>query len=776
MLSLTCVSLLNRGIRYWEEGIIILKVIAKFSDTVQSSLSKNPHSFKPKRAPRRTLYSIMMSLDIEDQDATTTQDVDSTEIDPNQTNESFYKNAAYDINTIYTAMYSGVKVIEMTVRGVSVMRRRNDSSFNATQILKVAGLDKTKRTKILEREVHTGTHEKVQGGYGKFQGTWIPYDRAVALSQQYGVYEDLKPLFLFNVSSEEANDTPTKEQAIAAQKKKLGLKESFDLKQQPSNLGRSYSTLTENDETELINNAESPTKKQKTIPTENLENRDAIQFETFDHDLNIDNPNTPFTLEPLSGYIPEFEHSKDVITQIFLSQEANSLADAVGGESALSGVNLDVSIDELGHTALHWAAALARIPLVSELVRRGSIRIRGNKTGESPLIRSVLVTNNYDQGSFHELLNLLYPCIPLLDHQRRSVLHHIALTAGIKKRSAASRYYLETLLEWIVKTGTYLPKSAISLGKFMNEIVNAQDKNGDTCLNIAARIGNKAIVQQLLDVGADPSIPNRAGLRPIDFGINVNGLASAKQRTLSSTSSAGHGTTPYNQISGNGGQSSQKILDSMQKVLSRLDNDFKSEISTKQKQIDELHSRLRESTQKLSESRQNLDILKQSEIKLNELKQRIANLDKATSEEEQRFIDQTTELGSIGNYDVDFDADEPFRVWPIYNEFQEHPNQTPDSRNINLQDIPPSVVLKARITAYKENERDLNNIIQELRSNSSKLESKFRRVVALCTGVEENTIDSILDGLVQAVESDPDEVDMGRVVGFLRKVDDKIDV
>lgn len=713
-----------------------------------------------------------MPLEHEDDDATTTQDVDSTDIDPNQNDESFYKNSTYDINTIYTAMYSGVKVIEMTIRGVSVMRRRNDSSFNATQILKIAGLDKAKRTKILEREVHTGAHEKVQGGYGKFQGTWIPYDRAVALSQQYGVYEDLKPLFLFNVSSIEANETPTKEQAIAAHRKRSGLHESLELKQQPSNLGRSYSTLTENDETELINNEESPTKKHRLSPSASNAQATELDFETFDHDLNIENPNTPFTLIPLSGFIPEFEHSKEIITQIFLSQDINSLADVVGGESALSDVNLDVSIDELGHTALHWAAALARIPLVTELVRRGSVRIRGNNNGESPLIRSVLVTNNYDQGSFHQLLNLLYPCIPLLDHQRRSVLHHIALTAGIKKRSAASRYYLETLLEWIVKTGTYLPKSAISLGKFMNEIVNAQDKNGDTCLNIAARIGNKAIVQQLLDVGADPSIPNRAGLRPIDFGINVNGLANAKQRTSSIGNSA------YNQtyITANGGQSSQKILDSMQKVLLRLDSDFKSEISTKQKQIDELYARLRESTLKLSESRQNLEVLKQSEIKLNELKQRITNLDKATSDEEQRFIDQTTELGSIGNYDVDFDADEPFRVWPIYNEFQKNPNQTPDPRNINLQDLPPSVVLKARIIAYRENERNLQNIIELLKSNSTKLESKFRRVVALCTGVEENTIDSILDGLVQAVESDPDEVDMGRVVGFLRKVDDKIDV
>lgn len=50
------------------------------------------------------------------------------------------------------------------------MRRKSDGWLNATQILKVAGFDKPQRTRVLEREVQKGTHEKVQGGYGKYQG------------------------------------------------------------------------------------------------------------------------------------------------------------------------------------------------------------------------------------------------------------------------------------------------------------------------------------------------------------------------------------------------------------------------------------------------------------------------------------------------------------------------------------------------------------------------------------------------------------------------------
>jgi transcription factor MBP1 len=63
-----------------------------------------------------------------------------------------------------------VPVFEYKVDAESVMRRRSDNWINATHILKLAGFDKPARTRILEREVQKGVHEKVQGGYGKYQG------------------------------------------------------------------------------------------------------------------------------------------------------------------------------------------------------------------------------------------------------------------------------------------------------------------------------------------------------------------------------------------------------------------------------------------------------------------------------------------------------------------------------------------------------------------------------------------------------------------------------
>lgn len=56
------------------------------------------------------------------------------------------------------------------------MRRRSDDWINATHILKAAGFDKPARTRILEREVQKGVHEKVQGGYGKYQGEYALFE------------------------------------------------------------------------------------------------------------------------------------------------------------------------------------------------------------------------------------------------------------------------------------------------------------------------------------------------------------------------------------------------------------------------------------------------------------------------------------------------------------------------------------------------------------------------------------------------------------------------
>ena len=98
---------------------------------------------------------------------------------------------------IYSATYSNVPVFEYVTSEGPIMRRKLDSWINATHILKIAKFPKAKRTRILEKDVQTGVHEKVQGGYGKYQGTYVPLELGRDIAKNFGVFDILKPIFDF---------------------------------------------------------------------------------------------------------------------------------------------------------------------------------------------------------------------------------------------------------------------------------------------------------------------------------------------------------------------------------------------------------------------------------------------------------------------------------------------------------------------------------------------------------------------------------------------------
>lgn len=535
----------------------------------------------------------------------------------------------------------------MEIGKLVVMRRREDSWLNATQILKVAGIEKGKRTKVLEKEILAGQHEKVQGGYGKYQGTWINYRRGVEFCRQYGVEELLRPLLEYDMGQDGLTaaghgsvETPTKEQAMAAQRKRNMLNGGIENRPQPN---PSNGTFFENISKTAVHavtaihkaRIDSPGPRpgsgnrrpisaqrssqtqigsqestyqgssQQTMSAMDLENSfgpssqldpvlrgpDAQCFsnvndynQTSDiqepprkrmrpsssqgapamgsnstYDVSVENipsagpSQAPAHQQQQGGFkynvnvnlcgLPALPHPTTdlalekvkLLTSLFLdtSQTDFSQHPAL---LQLSPEDLDLPIDEAAHTALHWAATLARTSLLRELVGKGANIFRLNGGGETALIRAALTTNNLDQGSFPALLEVLGPTIEIRDGRGRTVLHHIAVSSAVKGRSSACRYYLESLLEFVVRQGSApssqqnsfncfeyagAPPKSIGLVRFMAEMVNLTDVSGDTALNIAARIGNKSIIQQLLEVGADPKIPNRSGLRPVDFGVGV---------------------------------------------------------------------------------------------------------------------------------------------------------------------------------------------------------------------------------------------------------------
>lgn len=131
--------------------------------------------------------------------------------------------------------------------------------------------------------------------------------------------------------------------------------------------------------------------------------------------------------------------------------------------------------------------------------------MRTNFAGETALMRACMVVNNYEQRSFERVLGLLEKSVPIADKSDKTILHHIALTSAIDGRQEAASYYLKCMLKLIKDR------------RELRGLIDVQDENGDTALNIAARGGSKDLMEQLIAAGASDEMVNHNGIKPEDY-------------------------------------------------------------------------------------------------------------------------------------------------------------------------------------------------------------------------------------------------------------------
>ncbi|KAG0671201.1 transcriptional regulator swi6 [Pichia californica] len=835
--------------------------------------------------------------------------------------KSIHENEDDFSHSIITADYKGQPVWQLKLedgKNITLMKRKSDSNFIWSGLLSlIEKIDPSNKNIIVELEKNI--IDEYQTNNSEDNDIWIPENKVSLFAKQYKIEKYINPLVIINTN---IHDKP--EQLFT--KKRLN-EDTFD--------GTNNNILG------------SPTKKSKKV--------NQIDTEDFNSNLGLDitsgNPNFPFTLKPLSvtDHIIN-EHSKVIISSLFLPFQTDvTLAQVLKNENALfnnienedddndiksedddrnkenekidkeietennnnnnsnnkgSGVlnkediNIDIPIDDNGQTALHLAATLGKVSLVKELIEKGSNRFRGDNDGQTALIRVVHATNCFELSCFDKLLDLLYPSIRLLDNKGRSILHHIALTCGLKGRYDASKYYLETLLEWVVKKGAKvtndssltLNDSSLTLTNFIKEVVNKSDKYGNTCLNYATLAGNKYIVSQLLDICADPFKANKIGVTPGDWGIDVNNNIGVVNNTIQDIDHENEMKTNLlnkttsiiennnkddlknDKIKDSNDESSKidheksfkesstnslNILDSIQSFISNLNSDFKQEMIEKSKQIDKLNPILKDKALQLSQKRKQFDELQKMVRIISKITNKIDNLNKAISEEETLFqkeiensrinIDQNNCLG-------DFDADQPFTILPLYNNIeqiveniledklqllkeekkekngkdmkitdlsldkdnkekkgneleQDEDEEGEEEEELNelnnhnivdilnsidpesilpmiegklseeekeslLKNIPPSVVLDARIRAYKKNNELLISKMVNKRNSNKELESQFKRIIGLCIGTDTDNIDDrLLSSLLMSVETDPDP-EIGQIKKVLKIVGD----
>ncbi|KAF9779138.1 apses-domain-containing protein [Thelephora terrestris] len=804
------------------------------------------------------------------------------------------KSAQQSAVKIYNAVYSSVQVYECMVRGIAVMRRRADSYVNATQILKVAGVEKGRRTKILEKEILPGKHEIVQGGYGKYQGTWIPLERGQELAQRYGVAPLLLPLFDFIPTTSAANTLPsmssqTQPTQPPSTSRPLSASSSFSGMGQtnsygPATLGpapimpgsamrllsqgraqglftpststapsrqniyasptpaynpntgynssspyvptalspapstssqqlkRTRSDMegdsmtprttappqpvpqqsvqtnntTENNtprpssSTPVLNGDDNPPpakrSRKELAMTDSVDGQDVIPTRPGSRNSTIMEVDGPVTLET---YSPRFytkiptqkftdlraplsdSRKIAIVNLIHRSDDAAAILDLLRQypPDNPGQMDYDILLDEQGHTALHLAASMARLHTVEALINAGSDVNRGNYNGETPLVRSCLATAAFEHHCFHTIVSHLNKSIRTLDSSRKTVLHHIVSTAGIKSRAVAARYYLDQVFYWIAHH---------QAGDFRS-LVNLQDENGDTPLNISARVGNRSLVRALLDVGANKILPNKLGLRPGDFGVETEELSGGPRAEdlLASLRSA-----PSPPV-----QKSNEIISAMTTMIHNLSSDFSAEIKSKQDAFDVIQAHLRAATRELAEQRKQIQIWQTKCGELDKYMQRVRNLEQALHDED-RFdwtgrltvegLDagptagiafkwrgtNSTMVALAGSVDISFDLGEAFA-----------------EPTLPTGDSPAGLVRLRRLKMWHKRAEDLMEArLRNLRGASAEKEFQCKKIVAMCTGVGIDKVEHMLETLLTAVESESQFIDIARVSGFMQKV------
>ena len=421
------------------------------------------------------------------------------------------------------------------------MRRRSDSWLNATQILKVAGFDKPQRTRVLEREVQKGEHEKVQGGYGKYQGwsfavpdifcvtrsfpgTWIPLERGLTLAKQYNCEILLRPIIEFmpaakspplapkhlvtNTVSRPArkaavNDIPQAGGVINTRSSRRQAPIEEESEHDTLSIRGSEDGSMTSSPSEASSSSRTPSPIRSPGPSRGSNGNEEVAQSGRKNKHRQSTDDRHDALSEIADPEEEPRSYADQILEHFISDSNESPPLLV---TPPADFDPNMAIDDDGHTPLHWACAMGRIRVVKLLLTAGADLFKVNKSGQTALMRSVMFANNYDVRKFPELFELLHRTTLNIDNFNRTLFHHIVDVAMSKGKTHAARYYMETVLTRLAE----FPKE-------LADVINFQDEDGETALTMAARSRSKRLIKILIDHGANPKIRNHDGKSTEDY-------------------------------------------------------------------------------------------------------------------------------------------------------------------------------------------------------------------------------------------------------------------
>ena len=212
--------------------------------------------------------------------------------------------------------------------------------------------------------------------------------------------------------------------------------------------------------------------------------------------------------------------------------------------------------------------------------------------------------------------------------------------------------------------------------------------------------------------------------------------------------------------------------------------EFHTEEREKQEILDQINTKVRDSSSLLSEDRRRLEELQKRAAESTELDQKVSNLRRSAAELRNKLSQPNGHAGggsrrhimeniTIGEADKGLDANGTIgKIDELFPTDINFPVDS-DEQAACLASLERPEVLSARVNAYRRHNETLEARARQLKSRSSELEERYRKMVSLCTGVKQEKVDEMLGPMSTAVVSEQMShtqapSDLGRVRNFMR--------
>jgi len=323
-------------------------------------------------------------------------------------------------------------------------------------------------------------------------GTWIPLHDGRALAERNGVLDKLLPIFDFVPG--DRSPPPAPKHATAASSRPRAPRQHQPIRREDQFDAASVGQYQEDDTPDNI-----------TIVSDSIMEEDGFNSQ-------YTNPRKrKRTADQMSVQDQQHRIWADSLLDYFMLLDSED--PILPPTAPPPGVSLDKPLDDKGHTALHWAAAMGDLDVVKDLISRGArIDSVSNNLG-TPFMRAVLFTNNYDKKTMSKLARILAPTVRKTDWFGSTVFHHIAATTSSKNKYQCARYYFDSIINVLLET--WIPSE-------VTELLNKRDKNGDTAIHICASNGARKCVRSLLGRHVTVDMPNAQGVTADDLIRQLN--------------------------------------------------------------------------------------------------------------------------------------------------------------------------------------------------------------------------------------------------------------